>query len=170
MTQKQLLDLFPKEANSTCYINAVNKKIITPTQSDTQLTPKHCEVAIWALKKDLEKVPTGSPLWQHITCLISLMNVTIESLEKLKKAQAANELLKHNLQQAQAANVQLRKDLTEAQAEIEQLQTQPLSVQLKKLAEKAKLLEHMQSSHSICIYAQNYIESHNNNKVLNHLI
>ena len=170
MTQEQLLDLFPKEANSTCYLNAVYKKIITPTQSDTQLTPKHCEVAIWALKKDLEKVPTGSPLWQHITCLISLMNVTIESLEKLKKAQAANELLKHNLQQAQAANVQLRKDLTEAQAEIEQLQTQPLSVQLKKLAEKAKLLEHMQSSHSICIYAQNYIESHNNGKVLNHLI
>ena len=156
MTQKQLLDLYPKEANSTRYINAVNKKIITPTQSDTQLTPKHCEVAIWALKKDLEKVPTGSPLWQHITCLISLMNVTIESLEKLKKAQAENE--------------QLRKDLTEAQAEIEQLQTQPLSVQLKKLAEKAKLLEHMQSSHSICIYAQNYIESHNNGKVLNHLI
>ena len=156
MTQKQLLDLYPKEANSTCYINAVNKKIITPTQSDTQLTPKHCELAIWALKKDLEKVPTGSPLWQHITCLISLMNVTIESLEKLKKAQAENE--------------QLRKDLTEAQAEIEQLQTQPLSVQLKKLAEKAKLLEHMQSSHSRNIYTQNYIESHNNDKVLNHLI
>ena len=85
MTQEQLLDLFPKEANSTCYINAVNKKIITPTQSDTQLTPKHCEVAIWALKKDLEKVPTGSPLWQHITSLISLMNVTKELLEKALK-------------------------------------------------------------------------------------
>ena len=85
MTQEQLLDLYPKEANIDRYIAAVNNKISAHTQSDTQLTPKHCELAIWALKKDLEKVPTGSPLWQHITCLISLMNVTKELLEKALK-------------------------------------------------------------------------------------
>ena len=88
MTQEQLLDLYPKEANSTRYINAVNKKISTPTQSDTQLTPKHCEVAIWALKKDLEKVPTGSPLWQHLTSLIFLFE------EKLKAWRPLSEQLK----------------------------------------------------------------------------
>ena len=146
MTQEQLLDLFPKEANSTCYINAVNKKIITPTQSDTQLTPKHCEVAIWALKKDLEKVPTGSPLWQHITCLISLMKVMKEP--RKKSFSPFSDQLKKDLTEAQAENKQLRKDLKKAQTEIEhretlirQLQTQPLSIQLRKLTEMACQLE-----------------------------
>ena len=52
------------------------------------------------------------------------------------------------LKRVQAENEQLRKDLTEAQAEIEhretlirQLQTQPLSKQLKKLTEMARQLE-----------------------------
>ena len=56
--------------------------------------------------------------------------------------------VQEELKRVQAENKQLRKDLTEAQAEIEhretlirQLQTQPLSIQLRKLTEMARQLE-----------------------------
>ena len=88
MTQEQLLDLFPKEANIDRYIAAVNNNISTPTQSDTKLTPKHCELAIWALKLDLKKARKGSPLWQHLTSLIFLFE------EKLKACRPLSEQLK----------------------------------------------------------------------------
>lgn len=98
------------------------------------------QAVVDALTKELDKL--RSPIYNH------LQQALQEAQEKLKKAQAENELLEHDLQQAQAANVQIQQMLNEAQAEneqlrtlIHQLQTQPLSEQLKKLTEMARQLE-----------------------------
>ena len=64
-----------------------------------------------------------------------------QAQEELKKAQAENEQLRNDLAKAQAENEQLRKELQQAQTLIHQLQTQPLSKQLKKLTEMAQQLE-----------------------------
>ena len=88
MTQKQLLDLYPKEANIDRYIAAVNNNISAITNPDTDLSRKHCELAIWALKLDLKNARKGSQLWQHLTSLIFLFE------EKLKAWRPLSEQLK----------------------------------------------------------------------------
>lgn len=140
MTQKQLLDLYPKEANIDRYIAAVNKNISTPTQSDTQLTQKHCELAIWALKLDLKNARKGSPLWQHLTSLIFLFE------EKLKAWRPIS--------------VQL-KELTTFAKQVEE-EHKTTSEALKQ-AEKALT---SQDSRKMIINAQNVTvaESHHNNQ------
>ena len=173
MTHGELYDLIDSNVDPSegaefkkAYIRSAKIKPSSSPQMKNRMSKKHLGTAIAiayarcakhdpryqavvdALTQERDKL--RSPIYNR------LQQALMEAQEKLKKAQAENE--------------QLRKDLTEAQAEIEQLQTQPLSVQLKKLVEKAKLLEHMSSSHSRNIYTQNYFESHNNDKVLNNLI
>ena len=93
-----------------------------------------------ALTKELDKL--RSPIYNH------LQQALQEAQEKLKKAQAENEQLRHDFKEERAPNILLRKDLMKAQAEndqlktlIRQIQTQPLSEQLKKLTEMAQQLE-----------------------------
>ena len=110
MTQGQLLGLFPKEANIDRYRTAVGNKINTPTHNDTVLTQKHCELAIWALKIDLKNVRTGSPLWQHLTCLIFLM-------QEMKKAwQPLSAQLRKLTEMAQQLENELEEEKSAASA------------------------------------------------------
>ena len=139
------------------YAQRIKMIIGSSPQATTPMTAKHLKAAIQLIQPRTHDFP-------HLQIIVDTLNDELDKLqpsvpvpaqqalkqvqEELKKLQAEIELLEHDLQQEQAANVQIQQMLNEAQAEnkqlktlIHQLQTQPLSEQLKKLTEMARQLE-----------------------------
>ena len=128
----------------------------------------------------LHKINLEQQLQQAQEQLLKVQQEKEESLLNVARLKQENEQLQqkidehkkdsHKLSQLQTECSMLRTKLQQREEIILTQEQQPLSEQLKKLAERAKLLENTQSSHSRNIYAQNYVESHNNDTVLNHII
>ncbi|MCF2603176.1 hypothetical protein JQM84_05655 [Parabacteroides distasonis] len=108
------------------------------------MTAKHLKAAIQLIQPRTHDFP-------HLQIIVDTLNDELDKLQPSVPvpAQQALKQAQEELKKVQAENEQLRKDLTEAQAEnkqlktlIHQLQTLPLSKQLKKLTEMARLLEY----------------------------
>ena len=166
MTHREFYELIDSNVGSLegddfrrFYTLRIEQKLGSTPQMKSRMTETHLGIAIAIAHIRCEKC---NPRYQAVVDALTkeldrlrapIYNYAQQALkqvqEELKRLQAENELLEHDLQQAQAANVQIQQMLNEAQAEneqlrtlIHQLQTQPLSKQLKQLTEMAKLLEH----------------------------
>lgn len=140
------------------YTLRIEQKLGSTPQMKSRMTETHLEIAIAiAHIRRVKRKPRYQAVVDALTKELDRLRAPIYNCaqqalkqvqEELKKLQAEIELLEHDLQQEQAANVQIQQMLNEAQAEnkqlktlIHQLQTQPLSEQLKKLTEMARQLE-----------------------------
>lgn len=126
------------------YAQRIKMIIGSSPQVTTPMTAKHLKAAIQLIQPRTHDFP-------HLQIIVDTLNDELDKLQPSVPvpAQQALKQAQEELKKVQAENEQLRKDLTEAQAEnkqlktlIHQLQTLPLSKQLKKLTEMARLLEY----------------------------
>lgn len=122
----------------TAYYHKVTAIIHSVPWGKTPMTATHLKVAI-------QLIETSSRI--EDPRFLAILDILKEELDKLQphsrraNTQQALQQAREELKKAQAENEQLRKELQQAQTLIHQLQTQPLSKQLKRLTEMAQQLE-----------------------------
>lgn len=148
MTHGEFYELIDSNLNSPersrfrrSYYLRARPIFVSPSSQTSPMTSEQLEIALQIARIKCEN---NDPRYQII---VDTLN---DELEKRYAPLLHNRIqqAQEELKRVQAENEQLRKVLTEAQAEIEhretlihQLQTQPLSEQLKKLTEMARQLE-----------------------------